>query len=486
MARTRWVFLFALVLLWIGCRGSEPESSSDERVVRVKNSLLLPNVIKGEEAQYMNLAERMRHHQVPAVSIAVIENYKIDWARGYGESEAGTERAVTPVTLFQAASVSKPVAALAALRLVEQGQLKLDEPVNNKLRSWKIPENEFTRRKPVLLRHLLSHNGGLTVHGFPGYARGGNLPTVQQILDGEQPANTAPVRVDKEPGSGFRYSGGGYTILQQLLEDTSGRPFAEFLQETVLDAVGMSESSYRQPLPEGRAAQAATAHDGEGNPVPGNWHAYPEMAAAGLWTTPSDLARFAIEIMKAKSGRPTRVLSADLVNRMLTKEAGEVGLGLFLADEDESFRFFHGGSNKGFRCVLIALPETGQGVAVMTNASNGSALGQEIVRSVARVYGWPGQWIREREVVEVAPEVLEAYIGRYRASGGFTVTVKVEDGRLYAMEGIDKVELRPETETRFFVLEEEREIEFVRDSARNVSELVLNFGPVPIRAARIP
>jgi CubicO group peptidase (beta-lactamase class C family) len=386
-----------LVCLLCGCHGVDPsiKSALAEKIAQVENGLRPPAASEGQWAETFSLADRMKHHQVPGVSVAVINNFEIEWAKGYGEMEADSGHSVTIETLFQAASISKPVAASAALHLVEQGLLDLDEDVNSKLHSWKIPENEFTRMKKVTLRHLLSHSGGLTVNGFPGYGYGEKIPSLHQILDGEKPANSSPVRVDKEPGSGFRYSGGGYTILQVLLEDVTGKPFAQLIQEAALDPLGMSDSTYEQPLPTDRAPQAATAHSNEGQPIKGKWHTYPEMAAAGLWTTPSDLARFALEIMKARKGMSNRLLSASMTKHMLTRQAGRFGLGFYLAGEGRAFYFGHGGSNRGFRCLLVALPETGQGVAVMTNAENGLPLGKEIIRAVATTYNWRGEWLRE-------------------------------------------------------------------------------------------
>jgi CubicO group peptidase (beta-lactamase class C family) len=266
--------------------------------------LLPPVLVKGAKA--WTIEERLRHHQAPGVSIAVIKNFKVEWAGGYGVRDAETREPVTTETLFQAGSISKPVAAMAALKKVEQGRLALDEDVNLKLVSWKLPENELTAKRKVTLANLLSHTAGLTVHGFPGYAADEPLPNVAQVLDGAAPANTAPVRVDLEPGTRFRYSGGGTTIAQLMLTDTERKPFPEIARETVLAPLGMTDSTYEQPLPPARARRAAAGHHADGRPVPGKFHVYPEMAAAGLWTTPTDLARFGIEVQLSLQGKSNR------------------------------------------------------------------------------------------------------------------------------------------------------------------------------------
>src|SRR6266851_5244466 len=243
--------------------------------------------LAAEPLEKFDFAGRMAALHVPGASVAIIDGYRIVWAHGYGVMEFGSSNQVTPDTRFQAASISKPVAALAALKLVEEGKLSLDEDVNRKLKSWKVPENEFTREEKVTLRRLLSHSAGLTVHGFPGYDVDEKLPAVPQILDGMKPANTAAVRVDITPGTKSRYSGGGITVMQLLMTDVTGRTFPELMQALVLARIGMQHSTYQQPLPDESAESAATGHRENGDKIHGRWHIYPEMAAAGLWTTPT-------------------------------------------------------------------------------------------------------------------------------------------------------------------------------------------------------
>ena len=364
--------------------------SSEEleaRIRRVEGGLV-PAGTPAESAAAA-LTERMAHYRVPAVSVAVIQGGRIEWAKAYGFADSARAAPVTPRTLFQAASISKPVAAMAALRLVEEDVLELDEDVNQKLVMWKVPENEFTRERKVTLRRILSHSAGLTVHGFPGYTIDSRIPSLVQVLRGEPPANTPPVLVDSEPGSRWRYSGGGFCVLQQLIADVTGKPFARFMRDTVLQRLGMNDSTYEQPLPPGLSERAAAGHDKEGRPVEGRWHIYPEMAAAGLWTTPSDLARFAIELQEACAGRSHKVLSQDTAQEMLTAQSGRSGLGIMVEGSGPSAFFLHGGSNRGFRCTLIATVHGGKGAVVMTNSDNGAELAGEIVRSVAREYAWP-------------------------------------------------------------------------------------------------
>jgi CubicO group peptidase (beta-lactamase class C family) len=484
--RQKRIFLFfaffvSILTLFLTLCCSPAKVDLEARIQRIENGLVPEPgiVIKGQAPQRMALSDRMELYKVPGVSIAVINDFKIEWAKGYGVKETGGNDPVTTETLFQAASISKPVAAFATLYFVEQGLLDLDEDVNRRLVSWEVPENEFTKEKKVTLRGIMSHNAGLTVHGFGGYPRGREVPSLLQILDGEKPANSASIRVDIKPGSKYRYSGGGYTVMQQLLIDVLGKPFPDIMRETVLDKIGMINSTYEQPLPESLEVHAARAHRINGNMINGRWHAYPEMAAAGLWTTPSDLCRFAVEIMLSRAGRSNRVLSQEMVKEMLTDQSESVGLGLFLWDEGENFRFMHGGSNEGFKCTLVAYPEKGQGAAIMTNGDYGGMLNSEIFRSLSAGYGWKHFRPTEKKVAEISLETCDAYAGTYQLTPGRKLEVTRERTHLFA-EPIQviptahvKCEIFPESETVFFMTQTDQKITFTRDKEGKVTGLIL-------------
>ncbi len=215
-----------------------------QRIQRFENGLLLPNVIKGQPPAKMKLADRMKAHKTPGASIAVINNYKIEWARGYGIRDTESNEAVIPDTLFQAASISKPVTATAVLRLVQQGKLNLDEDVNKKLVSWKVPENEFTRDKKVTIRGILTHTAGFDVFFYDGTPVGELAPTALQLLKGEKPATTPPLQVVYTPGSKYIYTGGGFLVLMQLLVDVTGKPFPQLMEELVFRPLGMKNSTF--------------------------------------------------------------------------------------------------------------------------------------------------------------------------------------------------------------------------------------------------
>lgn len=331
---------------------------------------------------------KMRAANITGLSLAVIHEGKLIKAQGYGLADKSSRKPVTTETLFQAASISKPVAALGALRLVEQRVFSLDADVNTVLKKWKLPENKFTQEKKVTLRGILSHTAGLTVHGFGGYEVGGPVPRLRQVLDGTTPANSAAVRVESVPGSRWSYSGGGYTVMQQMVLDTTPKPFPQFMAETVLLPLGMKSSTYEQPLPASRASHAATGHYADGTPVKGRWHIYPEMAAAGLWTTASDLARFITGVRQAYAGESNSVISQSMAVQMLTVQMDDDGLGLFLTGSGDSLRFSHNGRNEGFDSFLMGYARKAQGIAILINANDESGMMAELAREISAMYHW--------------------------------------------------------------------------------------------------
>lgn len=347
-----------------------------------------------------SLQERMVFYHVPGVSLSVINRGRLAWAKGYGVLQAGHAAPVDTATLFQAASISKAVTATAALKLVEEGQLSLDTPVNSVLHTWKVPATSLEAASGVTLRRLLSHTAGIGVSGYLGYGSGQPVPTLLQVLKGQAPATSAPVEVQFRPGQTYVYSGGGYEVVQLLMQDATGQPFAELMRLRLLGPLRMNSSSFTQPLPEKLAVHAAVAHLASGQPVAGRWHTYPELAAAGLWSTPTDLARWLLALSDSARNRQNAFLNRDTTQQMLSDHTPGLarwfsghayGLGLKLHGRGRTFSLSHLGINEGYRALAIMYPNTGQGLVVMTNGENGEALIQEIVRSVASTYHWPEQ-----------------------------------------------------------------------------------------------
>ena len=415
-------------------------------IARIESGLRPAIALAASPVPTESLAAAMARLKVPGMSVAVIKDGKVAWSRGYGVAWAGGP-AVTPQTLFQAASVSKPVAAMAALRMVEQGRLDLDAGIDTALTSWRLPDG---KGKPTL-RQLLSHTGGMSVSGFPGYAADKSAPTLAQVLDGAWAANTRAVRVDAAPGSAFRYSGGGYTVLQQAMIDRSGQPFDVLLRESVLAPLGMGDSSFAQPLPAASQARAARAHDENGKPYRGGAHTYPELAAAGLWTTAQDLARFALAIQNGAAGGDNGVISPGMTRTMLTPIMNNYALGLNIQDDGKGFG--HNGANMGFRALMVASTAGGDGAVILTNGDNGGPLADSLVRAIAHEYGWSFNQTRLRPAVELSPEQKKALVGKYEIEGLGGFEIAERDGRLMITNrGAPWEPLYAESDTLLFIM----------------------------------
>ncbi|MCS3531266.1 serine hydrolase [Chryseobacterium sp. JUb7] len=327
------------------------------------------------------LKERMAFYNMNAVSFAVIKDYKIEWAKAYGYADVAENRKATTQTLFQAASISKSINSLGLLQLVEQRKLGLDDDINNYLKTWKFPYDSVSKGKKISIANLLSHKAGLSVHGFGGYQKGTELPTIKQILDGQKPANSSAVRSVFEPNLKFQYSGGGTTISQLILENTTGEKYEDYMLKNILLPLGMNESSYNQPPSPDKEKLLATAYN-NGKEVKGKYHIYPEKAAAGLWTNPNDLAKYIIETQLSLVGKSNKVLSKEMSLKRI-----ENNYGVFLNDFKGTKYFGHSGGNEGFVCYYIGSIEDGNGLAVMTNGNNFKLI-EEILLSIASLNQW--------------------------------------------------------------------------------------------------
>lgn len=464
------IFLSIIIVSLTACNTAQQDSGYQEFIEKIENNLLPKILLEGKDSAGFNILDRMEHYNVPGVSIAFMDNGEIQWARGYGYSDAEAQLKVDKNTLFQAASISKPVAATAALAMVEQGKLGLDDDVNRYLDGWQVDENEFTAEEKVTLRRILSHSAGLTVHGFGGYSRTDTIPEIIDVLNGKGTANSGRIYPDIKPGTVYRYSGGGYTVMQKMLCDISGKDFPDLMDELVLSKIGMTSSTYQQPLPEEKQMIAATAYRGNGSPVEGKWHIYPEMAAAGLWTTPGDLLMYASEVYKSYHGKSNLILSTDMVRQMLTPQINGHGLGPAISGEGDYLVFSHGGANEGFRCSLFVFAETGQGVAIMTNSDNGGSLSTEILRSFSKVLNWPDNRYKPLtlKVLDMTMDDLMEYEGKYLLKMGndeLIITLSAEDGYIHGVQSWDdfRFKIYPDGEDHFFGLHDGVPFEFARD-----------------------
>lgn len=471
---------------------SLPSPELAAHIASVERGLLPPVRVKGRDMRW-TLEARMREYRVPGLGIAVFADHRVLWARAYGVTDVGSGERVTEATLFQAGSISKTLNAMAALQAVEKGALALDAPINDALTGWKLPENDLTRATPVTLRHILSHTAGTTVHGFPGYAAGEKVPALVEILDGLPPANTPAVRVDLAPGTRFRYSGGGTTIAQLALVERLHKPFPAILHDAVLAPLGMEQSSYEQPLPPDWVKLAAAGHNTEGQVVPGKRHVYPEMAAAGLWTTPSDLARFFAELTLALEGRSTHVTKA-LATQMTTpvvkvNDTASVGLGLFLSTQNGATYFGHSGADEGFQAMAVARLGKGYGAVVMANSDNGMELFEEVKRAIAAEYGWDGAE-PPIEPTSVDAARLAALAGRFATGLNAPFTLALKEGRLELRRPFaEPAELIPVGDDTFVALDDgaryhidagAREIGYTREGKTEKATRVAEDVRVPL------
>ncbi len=399
-------------LLFYQCAPKESSTSIEEEISQIENGLMGRIQVKGEPVETYSMEEQMNKYNVPGLSVAVVLDGELRWAKGYGIANSETGSKVDDQTLFQAGSISKPLAALAALKLWEEGSIDIDQDVNTYLTGWKVEENKFTEQADVTVRLLLTHSAGMTVHGFPGYKQTDQFPSIETVLDGN--GNTGRIFADTIPGARWKYSGGGYTIMEKVVEDVSGMPLEEYMEKNIFPALAMGRSTYDQPLSEEYLDNFSAAYDRNGALISGLYHNYPEQAAAGLWTTPSDLAKYCIAVQEIYGGKEDGFLSKPTIDAMLTKHLNDWGLGPSLEGEGNSLRFGHGGKNAGFTNNMAAKANDGDAIIIMTNADRGGPLIGQIARSISAYYDLG---ISEPEVIEVAEfgeEKLQLYAGKYK------------------------------------------------------------------------
>lgn len=485
---------------------SSPEArpNAENRTSRVESGL--PAVTQGERTLQLSLSQWMQALAVPGLSIAVIDDYRIVWTKAYGVTTPGPMGSpLTPKTIFQAASIAKPVTALAILQQVELGSFDLDADINDYLQSWKLPDDELRAGEKVSLRRLLAHTGGITPGGFAGYARTEAAPDILSVLGGVAPATNAPARVVSTPGAEVAYSGLGYALLQLALMDQLQKPFEAILDETVLQPLGMSDSTFAQQLPEPLQARTARGHLGVGAAVEGGWRVHPELAAAGLWTTPADLATLIIDVAKSRRGDPGRLLSSDLTRQMLSLQQDGMGLGFVVREDGAQGYFAHSGGNTGYFAHFEMLADTGQGIVIMTNSDAGQALSSLLIASVANEYDWRlpdrrhvvglraerlfAQYDRvasKRVKINVDPAVLARYVGKYELASDLLFDITLAEGQLRVRLGDQpQFPLFAESQTKFFLEAVDAQISFVVDASGSPTGLVLHQGGRDQQAARV-
>ncbi len=469
----------AMAVLSIGLASSvlaqAPSSGDLIRIARIEHHLPPAVVVPGVETPGRTLAAAMTDAGVPGLSMAVIRNGRIAWTRQYGVARTDGEP-VGPHTRFQAGSISKSITALGAMAAVGSGDLSLDEDVNARLKSWRLPIEDAAVGAPVTLAALLSHTAGVTVHGFPGYRQDETIPTLRQVLEGTPPSNTAAVRATTRPGEAWLYSGGGYEVIQQLVEDVTGAAFEVWMARQVFIPLGMTNSGYEQRV---RLDDHAMAHDARGHVVEAGPYIYPEQAAAGLWTTPEDLAVALIAVQRALSGEKGEAAQA-LAQRMLAEVKPGRALGFDVGGETGGRWFSKSGDTEGFGAFAVAF-ESGDGAVVMANGANGASLAQDVVRSIASAYGWDAFQPRERSVTSLTPEQAARLEGRYRYGEWGEFRLQVMNGRLMlSSPGENPEPAYAASPDEVFGLSQDASFVFDPDSAR------AQGGHIQFGASRLP
>jgi CubicO group peptidase (beta-lactamase class C family) len=434
--RNLFVLVTGLLSICATTYAQQPYSQETLDKIREVETNITGSLLVNDEKP-STIQERMAKYKVKGLSIAVIHNYKIVWAKGYGWADEGEKRPVTPETLFEPGSISKSLNAVGVLKLAQDGKIELNQDINTYLKSWKFPYDSVSKGKKITVANLLSHTAGLTVHGFPGHPLDGPIPTLLQVLDGIKPSFTPAVRSQFEPGLRFQYSGGGTSISQIILTDIVQQPYDVWMYEHVLKPIGMTHSTYTQPLAANFRHLAATAYNRDGYPLKEKFHMYPEQAAAGLWMTPTDLCNYIIDMQLAYQGKPSKVLSAEMVKLHLTPYIDKnAAMGTFVVNMDSALYFQHSAGNDGFSGVFYGSLENGNGVAVFQNTDNFQIL-PEVVNSVAKAYNWKKFYKApmRKSAIQVSDEVIKNYEGIYLYDDAFAVVGKKDNAYHFYTDG---------------------------------------------------
>jgi CubicO group peptidase (beta-lactamase class C family) len=362
-----------------------------------------------------NIIERMKFYKIPSVSIAVINNGKIEWAKAYGYADIEMKRPATTTTLYQVASLSKSVTGLGIMKLVQDGKLSLTRDIRSYLKTWAFPDNELSKGKKITLKNLLSHTAGLNVHGFIGYSVSEPIPGTNQILNGQKPANNEAVKVIYPVTEHFEYSGGGYMIIKKIIEDNLSASYDTLMNKTVLKPLKMNNSTFSQPLSL-KYKNVAYGTDGQMKLLKGNYYTYPELTAGGLWSTATDIAKFVLSIQNDLKGSQNSFVNKSNTNEMLTPVLNNYSLGFGVIEKGGENYFWHEGESFGYNSMYYGSFTTGKGVVILTNAypDNGKPFIQELLNSVAVAYNWKDFYTPvKKKLVTLSSSELLNYEGEY-------------------------------------------------------------------------
>ena len=457
----------------------------EDKIKQVENNLSGWVQIE-DSVNTWTLQQRMEHYKIRGLSIAVVHDGKIEWARGYGFADTATQKLVTTQTLFQAGSISKSLNGVGVLKLAQENKIDLYTDINTYLRSWKFPYDSLSKGKKITIANLLSHTAGLSVHGFPGYDRNDTIPAIPEVLDGKPPANTGAVRSQFEPGLRFQYSGGGTTISQLIVMDITREPYDQYMWNNVLKPLDMTMSSYTQPPAKDKEQFLATGYRGDGREVETKFHVYPEQAAAGLWTNPTDLSKYVIETQLSLQGKSNKVLSQEMTRLRLTPFLdSSAALGVFIDKKGDEKYFGHNGADEGFLSLSTGSFEGGNGVAIMVNSDNGAIL-NEVLNSVATVYGWKDYYKPvTKKIVTIPGSAFDAYAGNYFLDGDTINISRNENEFLLTVNHQQTFRIYFSSADEFFSKEISLEFKFEKDEQGKVKDFYFKQGGHELRAVKL-
>lgn len=459
--------LLTLLTVNVSAQNNNYAPETLAKIKEVENNITGNIIINNEKPD--NIEQRMAKYNVKGMSIAVIHNYKIVWAKGYGWANEAEKKPVTTQTLFEPGSISKTLNAVGILKLAQDKKLDLNTDINTYLSSWKFPYDSISKGKKITLTQILTHHAGLSVHGFPGHDINGPIPTIYDVLDGKAPSFTPAVRSEFEPDLKYQYAGGGTSISQVILCDITKQPYDVWMYENVLKPIGMSNSTYAQPPSKEKQIQCASAYNRDGSAIANKFHVYPEQAAAGLWMTPTDLANYIIDMQLAYKGEPSKVLNPEMVKLHLTSyKNSEAALGTFIQDHDGAKYFEHSAGNDGFCGEFIGSLEDGNGIVIFLNTDNFKII-PEVVNSVAKAYNWKNFYRepKRKNSITVADSILKSYEGVYLFDDQFAVIGKSNNEYHFFTSGI-KAKMYFTSNTSFFNEEFAAVKEFIKDDKGNV------------------
>ena len=467
------ILVSSLFILLSSCANSSKiiAQENTKEISAIENGLLQAIQVKGEPIKSFRLQDRMKYYNVPGVSILVLKNGNVHWSKLYGVADANEGTELNEETLFQVASVAKPFTALGILKLFEKGRINLDVDVNEYLKDWQLAETEFSKKEVDSIRRILSHTAGLSGHGFDGYPQDGDFPSTIDVLNGA--AASQAIVVDDLPGKNWRYSGGGYVILQRVIEDVTGMPFAKYMETEILKPLGMSNSTFQQPLDSNKYKNVSSAHNNQGEVVPGKWYNYPEAGAGGLWSTALDLAKYCKEIQEIYAGKRDGIISKKTLDMMFEKTLNDWGLGLHMMGEANDLMFGHEGMNEGFFADFRSFAK-GDGVIVLTNGSTGN-LTAEFLRSISSYYKWNSHLPRMIEELDISNEDLKKFTGRFDwlERPGYNIEIVIEEGRLhFVAPGFPTSVLTLYKDLKFIDTESQVEVVFTKSTDGHFNNLL--------------